>query len=247
MVSPRMRVIIDNDFSGDPDGLVQLTHHLLSPSVEIAAIIGSHLRAGDPFDSSEVTAANAVSRIHEVVDALGQRGRHRVRQGSNTALASSGEPIRSEGALAIVEEAMRDDTTLPLYLAFGAGLTELASAWLIEPRIAERLTLVWIGGVEDPAVAVPPPGASGVEYNLNIDPSRRVSSSTIRTSLSGRCREPPTARRFCRPRSSSHVSVRMERSATCSRLRSDASPRWVRYTGSRSARPTSWVTARSCC
>lgn len=31
--APRMRVIIDNDFSGDPDGLFQLAHHLLSPSV----------------------------------------------------------------------------------------------------------------------------------------------------------------------------------------------------------------------
>jgi putative polyketide hydroxylase len=28
----------------------------------------------------------------------------------------------------------------------GAGLTTLASAWLIEPRIASRLTLIWIGG-----------------------------------------------------------------------------------------------------
>ena len=33
-VVPRMRVIIDNDFSGDPDGLFQLTQLLLSPSVQ---------------------------------------------------------------------------------------------------------------------------------------------------------------------------------------------------------------------
>jgi hypothetical protein len=63
---------------------------------------------------------------------------------------------------------MRDDDR-PLYVACGAGLTELASAWLLEPRIAERLTLVWIGGLEDPALAVPPPGADPVEYNQNID------------------------------------------------------------------------------
>src|SRR6187455_804238 len=47
LVKPRMRVIIDNDFGGDPDGLYQLVHHLLSPSVEIRAIIGSHLKPGD--------------------------------------------------------------------------------------------------------------------------------------------------------------------------------------------------------
>ena len=31
---PRYRVISDNDYSGDPDGLFQLVHHLLSPSLE---------------------------------------------------------------------------------------------------------------------------------------------------------------------------------------------------------------------
>jgi hypothetical protein len=40
----------------------------------------------------------------------------------------------------------------------------------MEPRIAERLTAVWIGGPEYPDLGVPPPpGSSGVEYNLRID------------------------------------------------------------------------------
>ena len=37
------RIIIDNDFAGDPDGLFQLAHYLLCPSVKIPLIIGSHL------------------------------------------------------------------------------------------------------------------------------------------------------------------------------------------------------------
>ena len=39
IVKPRMRVIIDNDLGGDPDGLFQLAHHVLSPSVEIRGIM----------------------------------------------------------------------------------------------------------------------------------------------------------------------------------------------------------------
>jgi len=31
LVKPRMRVMIDNDLGGDPDGLFQLAHHLMSP------------------------------------------------------------------------------------------------------------------------------------------------------------------------------------------------------------------------
>jgi hypothetical protein len=40
-VSPRCRVIVDNDYQGDPDGLVALAHHLLSPSNRVAAIMSS--------------------------------------------------------------------------------------------------------------------------------------------------------------------------------------------------------------
>lgn len=169
LVPARARVIIDNDFSGDPDGLLQLAHHLLSPSVDIRAVIGSHLRPGDPFDPSEVTADNAAREALDVVTRLGLDGHIPVLAGSNVGLADRATPIRSAATDAIIAEAMRDDTDLPLYLAFGAGLTELASAWLLEPRIADRLTLVWIGGPEHRGLAVAPPGSVGPEYNLNID------------------------------------------------------------------------------
>jgi hypothetical protein len=70
VVKPRMRIIIDNDFGGDPDGLFQLVHHLLSPSVEIRAIIGSHLKPGDGFDRSNQTATNAKKKIEEVLSIM---------------------------------------------------------------------------------------------------------------------------------------------------------------------------------
>src|SRR5690625_5884084 len=50
----RTRVIIDNDFSGDPDDLYQLVHHLLSPTVDIRAVIGSHLRERSEEHTSEL-------------------------------------------------------------------------------------------------------------------------------------------------------------------------------------------------
>ena len=52
IIQPRMRVIIDNDFSGDPDDLFALVHHVLSPSIEIPLIIGSHLSVGDECESA---------------------------------------------------------------------------------------------------------------------------------------------------------------------------------------------------
>jgi hypothetical protein len=166
---PRYRLVSDNDYSGDPDGLYQLVHHLLSPSVDIRAVIGSHLAPGDPFDPSAQQATNAYRRALEILRLMGLEGRVRAFQGSNTALADAGTPQPSAGADAIVAEAMRTDVK-PLFATFGAGLTELASAYLMEPRIADRLTAVWIGGPEYPDLGTPaPPGSTGVEYNLNID------------------------------------------------------------------------------
>jgi len=169
LVKPRMRVIIDNDFGGDPDGLFELVHHLLSPSVDIRGIIGSHLRPGDGFDRSKETATHAKQKIEEVLSIMNLGKTYSVYQGSNFQLENDSTPQPSDAAKAIVTEAMTGDAKLPLYIVCGAGLTDIASAYLIEPRIAERLTLVWIGGPEYPELAIPPPGYTTLEYNLGID------------------------------------------------------------------------------
>jgi purine nucleosidase len=169
LVKPRMRVIIDNDFGGDPDGLFELVQHILSPSVEIRGIIGSHLRAGDGWDPSKESATHAKQKIEEVLRIMNLDKTYNVLQGSNFALENDSTAQKSDAAKAIIKEAMRDDTKLPLYVVCGAGLTDLASAYLMEPKIANRLTLIWIGGPEYPELATPPPGYTTLEYNLAID------------------------------------------------------------------------------
>ncbi len=169
LIKPRMRVIVDNDFGGDPDGLFQLVHQILSPSVEIRAIVGSHLKKGDPFDSSSETATNAKKKVEEVLNVMELTGRFPVYEGSNTALSNDTTAQNSTAAQVIIKEAMRTDTDLPLYVVCGAGLTDLASAYLLEPKIAARLTLIWIGGPEYAGLATPPPGYTSLEYNLGID------------------------------------------------------------------------------
>ena len=169
LVTPYLRVITDNDYSGDPDGLVQLVHLLLSPSVEVRAVIGSHLGAGGPFNTSGRSAAEAKAQADEIVGLLGLTGRITTLQGSNSPLPDRSTPIRSAGAEAIVEEAMRD-SDLPLCVTLGGGLTELASAYLMEPRIATRLTAIWIGGPEHQGITLSPPDSSEEsEHNTRID------------------------------------------------------------------------------
>lgn len=166
---PRMRVMVDNDFGGDPDGLFQLVHQILSPSVEIRGIIGSHLKPGDFFDPSSKTADNACNEVKKLLAIMNLTNKFPIYEGSNIGLSDAATPQISVAAKAIVKEAMREDTNLPLYIVCGAGLTDIASAFLMEPKIAQHLTLIWIGGPEYADIALPPPGYTNLEYNLGID------------------------------------------------------------------------------
>ena len=172
----RARVICDNDYAGDPDGLIQLAHHLLSPSVEVRIVIASHLAPGDAFDPSGRSAEHGAAAARTVA-ALAGRPDVAVGAGSEQGIDGVRERTGdiSPAARAIVAEALRDDPR-PLYLVCGGGLTEAAAAWLAEPAIAGRISaLVWIGGPEHDLRAVgqapapAPPGWDGPEYNTAID------------------------------------------------------------------------------
>ena len=166
VAGPSIRVIIDNDFAGDPDDLFQVAHHLMSPAVEVRGIVASHLAPGDSFDPGPHSVRHGVEKLRDLFAAMGFDGAELIWPGSADALVSDSAPQESDAARAVVIEAMRDDPR-PLYFCAGGGLTDIASAWLIEPRIAEHLTLIWIGG---PEYAGPvSPGLGNPEYNLAID------------------------------------------------------------------------------
>ncbi|RSU72812.1 nucleoside hydrolase [Sphingomonas sp. S-NIH.Pt3_0716] len=169
----RSRVIIDNDFSGDPDGLFQLAHHLLSPSVQIPLVIGSHIHPRDFLDGSDRQADNAVQCVSDLMDCMRLPHRPPVLAGRNAAPAPGTPPSATPAVTAIIAEAQRTDSKLPLFYVAGAGLTDLAEAVRLRPEIARRIILVWIGGPEhgleqgniDPTVHV----RASKEYNLTID------------------------------------------------------------------------------
>src|SRR4051812_28659406 len=152
-VSEQCRVVLDNDWSGDPDGLVALAHHLLSPANRVVAVTSSFLnpRFAGPLPRAADGAALARELLTEVGGAAPQ-----VHAGSEEPF---GDGSASAAADAIVAEARREDE-LPLFVVCGGPLTNVAQALRQAPDIADRLTLVWIGGSLD----------AGFEYNRDTDP-----------------------------------------------------------------------------
>lgn len=157
LAGPRSRVLYVNDLSGDLDGLFATVHMILSHSIELRGIIGTGT------GRKEESAGRSAELANEMLQLMGVGGKFKVHTGSTGKMPSARQPMPAPGVQAIIEEAMRTDTELPLFVAAGGGLTEVASALLLEPRIAERFTLVWIGG------DAYPDGGTG-ETNFNIDP-----------------------------------------------------------------------------
>jgi purine nucleosidase len=157
-VVPQCRVVIDNDFAGDPDGILALAHHLLSPSNRVVAITSSFLnsRFVAPPATPGATAADGTRLVAALLDELGLADPPPIATGAEAAGGG-----RSAAAEAIVSAA-REEDDLPLYVVCGGPLTNVAAALELDPGIAARLTLIWIGGSLDP---------DAFEYNRDTDPA----------------------------------------------------------------------------
>jgi hypothetical protein len=155
---PSARVIVDNDFAGDPDGLAALAHQLLTPKTKTVLVTSSFLSDLAPLGLAKGKTAEAGRLVaSKLIDLVGMTSPPPVIGGTE------GPGLSGPGAAAkaIVAEALRQDK-LPLFITCGGPLTNVAMALKMEPSIAKRVTLVWIGGGNYPD--------GGWEYNMAADP-----------------------------------------------------------------------------
>ncbi|MBB2903288.1 hypothetical protein FHR75_004130 [Kineococcus radiotolerans] len=147
-----------NDFAGDPDGLFALAQAVMQRSTQFTAAVGSLYAFGGPAPGSADRSKTGAQKLLKIMGFPEVP----VYAGADNALVDTDAPRVSEGAEALVREANRTDTQLPLYVTCGGGLTDVASVLLMDPSIAGKFTLVWIGGSPHPS--------GGPEYNLDLDP-----------------------------------------------------------------------------
>lgn len=151
-----IRVLIDTDAKNEADDQYAIVHALLSPRFDIRGIIAAHF--GN--DKSPHSMLDSYEEILRVLERMNLPDHGLVYQGAAEAMTDERQPQPSPGALRIIEEALSDDPR-PLYVMVLGAITDLASAYLMEPRIAGRFTAIWIGGGAYPA--------GGTEYNLKND------------------------------------------------------------------------------
>ena len=151
-----IRVITDTDAKNEADDPFAVVHTLLSPRFENVGLIAAHFGMDRAADSME----QSFGELQKILSLMDIPEENLLFRGADRPLPSPGEPVDSEGARMIIREAMREDDR-PLYVTFMGPLTDIASAYLLEPSIAGRLTVIWIGGGRYPA--------GGPEFNLEND------------------------------------------------------------------------------
>ena len=155
--SKKQRVLINTDAKNEADDQYAIVHAILTPSFELHGIIPAHF--GDHKCENSVQASR--EEVDLLLRLMDLDGRIRVEDGAPDAMPNEQTPVDSPGARLIIAEALRDDPR-PLNVLFMGPLTDMASALLLEPRIAERnVRIIWIGGGDYPE--------GGWEYNLSND------------------------------------------------------------------------------
>jgi purine nucleosidase len=142
---PRRRVVLDTDTYNEVDDQFALAHLLLSPEeVEIEAVYAAPFfndRSSSPADGME----KSYDEIARVIDLVGGP-RPPVFRGSTSYLPGLAQAVKSAAAADLVERALAVKEGERLYVAGIGAPTNLASALLLEPKIADRITLIWLGG-----------------------------------------------------------------------------------------------------
>jgi inosine-uridine nucleoside N-ribohydrolase len=159
-LSRRWRAIVNTDAKNEADDQFAIVHALLSPSLDVRGVIPAHFGL-----RSQTSLEDSRAEVDFLLSHMGMGDSIRVENGARCALADVTTPVPSDGARLIIEEALREDAG-PLFVAFLGPLTDMASALLMTPEIADRdVTVIWIGG--PPYDDAPP--AYWPEFNLSND------------------------------------------------------------------------------
>lgn len=156
----KFRVIVHTDCKNEADDQFAVAHHLMTPKFMVKGIIAGHFWKKYASEGKLGTAQQSYDEIIKIMRLMNIEGYCPVLMGADRGLIDVNTPINSDGAKSIIEEAMKDDKS-PLYVVFLGAITDLACAILMEPRIVDRMTAVWIGGGEWPD--------GGNEFNLMHD------------------------------------------------------------------------------
>ena len=138
----KLRVIIDTDARNEIDDIWAIALAVRSPDrFQIEGFVAANYDNENPGGGpASITTSARV--IETVLDKAGLAGKIPIKHGSSP-LRYQFEPSESEGVDFIIEKALASTPENPLWVIGLGASTDIASAYLKEPRIAERIIVFW--------------------------------------------------------------------------------------------------------
>ena len=147
MTAKPHRVILDTDTFNEVDDQFALAHAALSPGhIKLEAVYAApfhNARSAGPAEGME----KSYQEIFNVLSLLPEgAAKPAVFRGADRWLGPSRKPVESEAVSDLIQRALASPPDDPLQVVAIAAPTNIASALLIEPRIADHIRLIWLGG-----------------------------------------------------------------------------------------------------
>ncbi|MDD7738877.1 MAG: nucleoside hydrolase [Fusicatenibacter sp.] len=140
-------VVIDTDTYNEIDDQFALAYLIKSSDrLHLQAIYAAPF-SNDKADNAEEGMEKSYEEIGHILDLMEKTEYKKVTyKGSRTYLPSETQPVISEAAEDLVRRAMAQPEDRPLYVVAIGAITNVASAILMEPKICEKIVLIWLGG-----------------------------------------------------------------------------------------------------
>lgn len=142
----RVRMVLDTDTYNEIDDQFALCYALLSEEkLQLEAVYAAPYfndRSSGPGDGME----KSYQEILRLLKFLGRQSDNFAFRGSDKYLEDIAKPVKSPAAMDLIKKAMASSPEDPLYVVTIGCITNIASAILLEPRITERIVVVWLGG-----------------------------------------------------------------------------------------------------
>jgi inosine-uridine nucleoside N-ribohydrolase len=137
-------MVLDTDTYNEIDDQFAVVYSLISEGVNVEALYAApfhNTRSNGPGDGMH----RSYEEILRLLDRLDVSPKGLVYHGSERYLGGPDTPVRSDATDDLIARALQPRDGLLYVVAIGA-ITNVASAILLEPKIRERICVVWLGG-----------------------------------------------------------------------------------------------------
>ena len=166
----KIRIVIDSDAKNEVDDQFAISWAFRSPErFDVEAVYAVpfshtyfHRNLGSPepevFECPKVGMESSYREIIKLFGLLGEPCENRIFRGAEHYIEDG--PVMSEAVEDLIKRGMASEE--PLYVVAIGAATNVASALMAEPRLADHIVVIWLGGQ-------PAHFPYGIEFNLTQD------------------------------------------------------------------------------